>query len=488
MIIIKNRGEVLIQIIVFSAIALVLMGGLVGWAGTNIKASRESHISEQALQLAESGIDYYRWHLAHAPTDYQDGTNAPGPYVHTVNDKDGNPIGTYSLNITPPIIGSTKIRIESTGTTASSTKSRTIAVELAIPSLVKYAMVSNADLRFGLGTEVFGPIHSNGGIHFDGIAHNIVTSGRDVYKDPDHAGNDEYGVHTHVNIPPSTGIDSTFRPLEAPPTTLQSRTDVFEAGRQFPYPFVDFVGLTSDLSTIKSDAQSAGRYFTASGAQGYHVVLKTDDTFDLYKVNSVVATPNGCINVIGQQGWGTWSIGSQQFIGNYSFPQNGLIFLEDNTWVDGQIDTARITIAVGRFPDNPSQRKSIIVNNDVLYTNYDGSDVIALIAQNDISAGMMSADNLRIDGALVAQNGRVGRNYYRPPGSNQNRCSPYHVRQSITLYGMLASNNRYGFAYTDGTGYLVRNIIYDANLLYGPPPSFPLTSDQYEILSWEEIK
>jgi hypothetical protein len=55
------------------------------------------------------------------------------------------------------------------------------------------------------------------------------------------------------------------------------------------------------------------------------------------------------------------------------------------------------------------------------------------------------------------------------------------------LYGMIGTNQRYGYAYTDGSGYQNRDITYDANLLYGPPPSFPLTSDQYEILSWEEL-
>ncbi len=53
---------------------------------------------------------------------------------------------------------------------------------------------------------------------------------------------------------------------------------------------------------------------------------------------------------------------------------------------------------------------------------------------------------------------------------------------------MIASNKRYGFSYTDGTGYDIRNIIYDANMLYAPPPSFPLTTDQYSIISWEEVK
>lgn len=485
----KQKGQLLVQVIVFSSIAIVVIGGLLGWAGINIKSARHSVDRERAIQLAEAGIDYYRWHLAHNKTDYQDGTGQPGPYTHTVYDKDGTVVGQYSLTIVPPPTGSTKVRIESTGTPSSTPSiARTIAVELAIPSLAKYAVVANDDMRFGQGTEVFGPIHSNGGIHFDGLAHNVVTSAMDRYNDPDHSGNDEFGVHTHVNPPPATGINNNWVAQEAPPTSpVPTRTDVFEAGRQFPVPSVDFVSLTADLATIKTNAQTSGHYYAPSGAQGYHIVLKTNDTYDLYRVTSLVPVPNGCTNVVGQQGWGTWSIQNQQIIGTYAFPANGLLFFEDHVWVNGSINSARVTIAAGRFPDNPAQRKTIIVNNDLTYTNYDGSDVVALIAQDNVSTGMISDDDLRIDAALVAQNGRVGRNYYRPPAGNQNRCSPYHIRQVITLYGSMATNQQYGFAYTDGTGYQIRNIIYDANLLYGPPPSFPLTSDQYQIISWEEI-
>ena len=42
---------------------------------------------------------------------------------------------------------------------------------------------------------------------------------------------------------------------------------------------------------------------------------------------------------------------------------------------------------------------------------------------------------------------------------------------------MIATNKRYGFAFTDGTGYATRTIIYDAALLYSPPPYFPLAAD-----------
>jgi hypothetical protein len=355
---------------------------------------------------------------------------------------------------------------------ASTTLYRKLEAKLAIPSLAKYAVVANDKMRFGAGTEIFGPIHSNDGIRFDGLAHNIISSTKASYIDPDHGGSAEFGVHTHV---------APVDPL--PPAAVPNRPDVFQAGRQFPIPAVDFAGITSDLATIKTNAQASGLYVAPSGSLGYHIVLKVNGTLDLYKVTSLVAPPGGCSN--GASGWGTWSIsgGGEQFLQNYAFPANGLIFVEDNLWVDGQINNAKLTIASGRFPDNPATRSSITVNNNLTYTNYNGTDVIALIAQNNFNAGLKSLDTQRIDAALVAQNGRVGRYFY------SSSCGTGYVRSTLTLYGMIATNLRYGFAYVCGcSGYTTRNITYDANLLYGPPPSFPLAGSQYTTLSWKEIR
>ena len=475
-----QRGDVLIPALVFGGLALLLVAGLVQLGSFNLRVSRQAVHRERALHVAESGVDYYRWHLAHAPTDYQDGTGGPGPYTHQVTDKDGNVIGQFVLTITPPLVGSTVVTIRSVGTvTANPDVQRIIETRLAIPSLANYAVAANDVMRFGSGTEIFGPVHANGGIHFDGLAHNLVTGSRETYNDPDHAGGDEFGVHTHV--PP---VDP------APPNPVPNRPDVFEAGREFPVPPIDFAAISGDLAQIKSDAQASGYYFANSGVLGYHIVLNTNDTFDLYRVTRLVPIPNGCTEVLGQQGWGTWSIdtGGEAFIQNSPLPANGLIFVEDHVWVDGQIDSARLTVASGRFPDTAPQRTNVIVNKDLRYTNTDGRDVIGLIAQGNFNVGLVSEDDLRIDAALVAQNGRVGRHYYRPPTRNQPRCSPYHIRQIITLLGMIATNQRYGFAYTDGTGYQTRNITYDANLQFSPPPSFPLTSSQYQTISWEEIR
>lgn len=472
-----EAGELFLYVLVFSAVSLIILSGFILWADQNIKAVFRDSDNAQAFMASEAGIEYYRWHLAHAQKDYRDGTNHAGPYVHQFYDKDGNTVGSFSLEITPPPVGSTVVTLDSTGTiTANPAITKVIDAKMAIPSFAKYAAVIGANVRFGAGTELYGPIHSNGGIRMDGIAHNLVTSAVANYDDPDHSGANEFGVHTHT---------APLDPL--PPATVPSRPDVFMAGRKFPVAPADFAGITQDLATMKTGAIASGAYWGPSGSRGYEIVFKADDTYDLYKVTALVTPPSGCSNVLNQTGWGTWSVNTRQSLGNKPLPANGLIFVEDNAWVRGQIATARVTVASGKFPDNPATRTSITINDNLLYTTYDGSEVISLVAQQDITIGMVSNATLRVDAALMAQNGRVGRYYYQGPGGGTH-CSPYHQRTLITSYGMIASAQRYGFAYTDGTGYITRTIIYDANLLYGPPPSFPLTADYYTPIFWNEKK
>ncbi len=472
-----EQGDILLSVLVFAALAVMMTIGLVNWGATLLTSVRMTTQREQAFQIAEAGVNYYQWHLAQSPNDYQDGTGHAGPYTHNFLDKDGNIIGSYTLTITPPLVGSTKVVIISKGTvTINPAISRTIKATLAVPSLAQYAVVANDNLRFGSGTNVYGPIKSNYGIHFDGVAYNTVSSALATYVDPDDS-TTEFGVYTQVS------------PQDPqPPASVPTRSDVFKAGRQFPTPTVDFTGLLSNLQQLQTIARSSGFEYTQSqyhghAANGYHVVLNTNDTFTLYVVTNLVNAPNNCSDTATQ--WGTWSIQSESLVGTYAIPAQGVLFFEDHVWVDGQINSARLTIAAGNLPQVVGQEPNITVNSNLLYTNYDGTDVLGLIAQGNINVGLVSADNLRIDGALVAENGRVGRFYYssscRVTGTN------YYNRSTLTLNGMIATNKRYGFSYTDGTGYTTRNLSYDANLLYSPPPSFPLATSQYVMISWKEI-
>lgn len=441
------------------------------WAGSFLNLSVRDFNKTLAFSIAESGVEYYRWHLAHASTDYTDGTGQAGPYIHNYYSKDGDLLGTFTLDITPPPSGSTIVKIKSTGKVAADPSiEKIIEVRLGVPSFAKYAWALGSDVNFGTTAEVHGAIHSNAGIRFDGLAHNIITSALTSYNDPDHTGANEWPVHTHR---------SSTDPL--PPTAMPSRPDVFMAGREVGVPALDFAYITQDLATIKEDASSTGYYFPSSTARGYDILLATSGIMSIYRVTATTTAPSGCSNTTSS--WGTWSIQSETLVATRTIPLNGSIFFEDNIWVRGQINGRRITIGAGRFPDNASTRANITINNDIRYTNYDSSDALALIAQNDINIGLTSEDDLRIDGALIAQNGRFGRYSY-----SSSNCGSARTRQQLTTYGMIASALRSGVYYSTTNGYQNREYIYDANLLYAPPPNFPLTTDQYSILSWDEVK
>src|SRR3989339_59120 len=468
---------------------------------SNINQVANQNISASALSVAEAGVNYYLWHLAHDSTDYQDGTGGPGPYIHDYKDSSGNVIGQYTLTITPPPLGSSTTTVEAVGQLTGSPQTRKIVAQLGIPSFARYAIIANEAIRFGWGTEVFGPLHSNGGIRFDGIAHDIVTSAVADYDDPDHDdidspehvwhsdNNHEFGVHTHRDPPPpdpNPNWNNNFRPLEAPPNSVPDRPDVFLAGRQFPVPSVDFNGITADLADLRTKAQIPGEGFYQdheSDAIGYRIRLREDDRFDIYKVTATTAQ---CSSV------DTYGITTEEEVSlNHSFPTNGIIFVEDQLWVEGKIDTAQLTIVAAKIGGTPEE-KSIIVNNDIEYTNDDGSDKLGLIAQKDISIGLYSEDDLHIDAALLAQKGRIGRYSY-----NKSCNSTYWQRNQIIVNGSLGTAKRYGFRTVCGdtwtrndpagcdNGYENRELLFDENLTITPPPSFP-TTGSFTILTWKE--
>ncbi|MEK7630146.1 MAG: hypothetical protein AAB432_02060 [Patescibacteria group bacterium] len=471
----NRRGNLTLQVIIFGGLVIILASGFVLWSVTMLNLSLRNFHRALAFSVAEAGIEYYRWHLAHAPTDFEDGTGHPGPFTHDYYDRNGNLLGQFILDISPSTGSSTIITIQSTGHVAADPSiEKIILVKLGIPTLAQYEVASNDNLSFGTGTEVFGQIRSNGGIHFDGLAHNLVESAQATYADPDYNEPSVFGVYTRVN------------PKDPyPPTSTPNRPDVFISGRQFPVPALDFAGLTLNLASLQTQASSSGVYASSSGALGYNLIFNASGTYSLYQVTVLknIAPKPHCSNDYNQSGWGSWSIQVKKFIKSGPIPANGIFFFNDNVWVSGNINNYRVTIGSGVFPDNAATRTSITVNDSLTYTNYNGSDAVALVAQKDINVGLVSDDTLRIDGALLAQNGRVGRFYYG------DACNPNNgIRTKLTNYGMIVTNNRYVFNYPDGSGYQSQELIYDSNLLYNPPPGFPLTGNEYVQVFWQEVK
>ena len=83
----NQRGVELIVIIVFTAVLLAVFTAALGLIDSERRLTKRAADREILLQIAEAGINYYRWHLAHDPLDYQDGNEiivsniAPAAYI-----------------------------------------------------------------------------------------------------------------------------------------------------------------------------------------------------------------------------------------------------------------------------------------------------------------------------------------------------------------------------------------------------------------------
>lgn len=492
---VKKRGAMLVYALIVVSLVSIILAASMQMVVSHIRYGLTRESREEALQVAEAGIYFYRWYLAHEVDGLtkkqvrQFWASGSAYGVNTAYESDFNGVGKYSITVTPPEANSTIVIVKSVGWTYKYPDiKRTVQVRFRQPSWSEFAVLCDSNIRFGSGTETTGPIHSNGGIRFDGVAHNVISSSVSSYNDTDYDacnGNNELGVHTC--LPPADP------PAPNPPP---SRPDVFEAGRVFPVVEKDFDSVLADIADMKSEAGcssvgnycsadhivgSNGIYFNNNGV-GRHIRLNTDGTFQVRTVQSYNTTFNNIINYSGS--WQTFDI-----------PDGGIIFVEGNVWVEGQIDNKMVTIVAADLSGGSD--KSIFLQHDLKYTNYDGSDIIGLIAQGDVEVIKDSDNDLRIDAALLAQNGRVGRKYYSlvntwwwgwitcPCGWTW--CEDH--KDTITIYGSIATKGRYGFAWGDScprsTGYTHRNLIYDNNLLYYPPPYFP-TGVNYAIDLWDE--
>lgn len=482
----SRRGSVLAFALVIMLAVSIILTSIVGFVVSQLQYSLKQNDRERALQIAEAGVHFYKWYIAHqldgrtanqiqAFWDSHAALGQTTPYGGTFDD------GRYSLTVTPPPSGSTFIYIVSVGRTDKNPGlERTIRVRLRRPSWSENAVVSNDYVNFGPGTEVFGKIQSNSGIRFDGLAHNLVSSSVASYNDPDHTGGEEFGVHTHVNPPPGVGINDTFRSAEAAPNAIPDRPDVFQAGRQFPVPPVDFNGFLGDFSLMKSEALAGqGRYFDNSG-QGRRIILKSNGTYDACTVHSFVASTNEINGYNENSGGGTCSDCSGQCVTNYPIVDKGVIFVENNVWLEGVLDSKKLTVVAANLIS--SSTKTMYISHGITFAHANCSESLGVIGQQDVEITRDSDNFLTLDAALMAQLGRVGRSDYT--GANA-------IRDTITVNGAIVSNQRYGFAYADlfgshTSGYIHRYLNYDNNLLYCPPPYFP-TGSQYFIDLWEEL-
>lgn len=458
----NQQGSILIFVVVFMFIASLVILAVLGNATTQLRLTRASHDKELAFHIAEAGANYYQWYLAHYPKDYSDGTGQTscspcGPYVHDFKDFDTNQtIGQYSLTIYPPPTGTTIVTIVSTGyTTANPKVKRVVTVKYGVPSLAQYAFLTNSSMWIGGSETVSGQLFANGGIRFDGSGNAPIQSAKSTYLCPSWSG----------SPCPTTkaGIWGA-----APAST--------QAYWQYPQPSIDFSTMTTDLAAMKASAQASGIYLAPSGGQGYSLVFNSNGTVSIYVVSTLQSNPTGYdVNNVAHNEYVDYSTRTLQ--STRALPTNGIMFVEDRTWVEGTV-AGRVTVAAAKFPYNATTAPSILIPNNVVYAAKDGTNSLGLIAQQDVLVTYHAPNTLEINAALIAQNGSAQFYYY-----------PGVIKTSITIYGSTASYGTWTWSWVDGggntiSGYTNTTTVYDSNLLYGPPPSFPLSTSGYQQISW----
>jgi hypothetical protein len=455
----KQKGSLMIYLIIIIAIFIMIMFPVIAVFTGKLQLLRLATQKEEAMQIADAGINYYQWHLAHFPTDYKDGTNTSGPYVHDYIDFDTQQnIGKFSLTITPPVTGSTIVKIQSTGWTNDSPGiTRTITARFGIPSLAKFAFLSNDVIWIGSDETVSGQLQSNNGVRFDGIGNAPIQSAKSTYTCPSNQGSPCPAVENGV---------------------WGSAPQYVKSFWQFPVPAIDFSSVTSDLASMKSNAQTSGIYLPPSNAQGYSLVFNSNGTVSIYKVNSLLSNPTG---------WDTSGNAHNEYIDynartlqfTNAIPSNGIIYVEDKTWVEGTVN-GRATVVAAQLPYNSSTAPTIYIPNNIIYSAKDGSDVLGLIAQKDVVVTYHAPTNIEVDAAMISQNGAAQFFYYK---------NNVDIKNSITIFGTIMTYNQWTWTWVNSSnnnisGYSNTYNNYDGNLLFGPPPSFPLSSSSYQLLSW----
>lgn len=461
-----SHGSISIPVLVFGITFAAIIGGLVLVTGIQYTSASRTEAFEKALAIAQAGSDYYRWHLAHNATDYTDGTNQPGPYIHQITAPGTNEQATFSLSITPPASGSSIFTIVSQGWMNSHPDvKRTVKVRYGKPSFAKYAFLHNANMWYGTRDEIHGPIYSNGGIRMDGTHDSTVMSAKETY---------------------TCGTETGCDPQQTKPGVWGSGGP--QALWSYPVSAIDFNSINIEYSAMKSEAQARGVYLPPSGYYGYRLVFAANGTVTITKVRDTQSVKGwsvegGCENLY-------QTIKTELPVGTYSTLTKQMFFAEDTVWVEGVVN-GKVTVAAARFPIDLN-KINIWVNGNITYLAKDGNHNLGLIAQNDIYFALDIPQDFEINAAMLSQSGKVIRHNYKYQGCGN---SPKAVRQSLTIYGSIVSNLKSYWSYGTGhiigfgndptSGFTFRDTIYDPTLYYGPPPFFP-TQPDLEVISWEE--
>lgn len=466
------RGYLLLLGLVFGAIFLTVLGSLTSFVLIANKAQTATTERAMAFSIAEAGLEYYRWFLAHNPGDLTNGTGAPGPYTIPYADPEGATEGTITLEVDGNVSCGqvTSIDLLSTGRPTGSNITRTLTARYTRPTVGQYSYILNDSVWAGPDRVINGPYHSNGGIRMDGTANAPVTSSLSSWLCTS-----SFGCSPNAN---KSGVWGA-----GPNQTLWS----------YPAPQVDFAGINADFNALKTSAQAQGLYYarTSSGTdksnanywRGYRLIFNAAGTVTVRRVTGTNALTSTALNTAEDGIPDRALVTTDTLVGTYTVPDNcGLIFVEDHAWIEGTI-TKKVTVVVANVTTTGIAPNAYLKNN-ITYQATDGSDGLTVIAEDNVLITPDSPYNMTLNGIFIAQGGAFGRNYY------SSCSSAYEPKGTLTIRGTTVSSKRTGTQWMGGcgdyAGYDNRIDAYDRQLAMDPPPFTPVVSNDYQFVDWRE--
>lgn len=476
----RVKGSIMLLVIVFGGVFFAMLTALSGFVIVGNRAQDVTRARAEAFSIAEAGLDYYRWFLSHFPGNTTNGTGQNGPYVVSYSDPEGGVVGTYTLSIAGNsscgVVQS--IDVTSKGVSSGSPSiSSTLVARYASPSVAAYSYIIGSSVWAGSDRVINGPYHSNGGVRMDGTTNAPVSSSLSTW-----------------NCTSSFGC-SPAQPTAPGVVGNENNQNLWE----YPTPQIDFSGIAANFSTLKSTATASGIYLPrySSGSingsayhKGYHLIFNSNDTVTVKRVE-VATTLNNVYPIDGSSGYTNdyTLINNENLYQTYSLPSNcGLIFVEDNTWIEGVV-SGKVTVAAASVIDS-SFKPEVVLRGNITYSATDGTDGLTVISAHNILISPDSPQNMTLNGTFIAQSGAFGRNYYYYPSGGCN--GTYEPRGTLTILGTTVSNLRTGTAWIGGcgpglnAGYRTRIDAFDRQNATNPPPFTPVTSTQWQFVDWQQ--
>lgn len=485
-----SRGVTVMLVLVFMGIFLFLLGTILSYTLTQGRYGRALYAREQALNVAEAGLEYYRWFLAHNPSILVNGTGLVSPHTHEVEDPESGRIGEAEITATANLAcGAVQwVDLTSVGTADSAPQfARTLAARYMRPSVAEYSALLNANVWAGSDRVISGPYYSNGGIRMDGQHNSTVQSSQASWL-----------------------CDGSFG---CSPT--QSQNGVFGTGSSPALwawaPDVssfNFAGIGTNFSTMRTYAntqgillegdrvrvggvQQGGTHPSVGGSdqRGYRIIFNSNDTITVYRVTGTSAAESQHIDNMG-----TWvndyhTITGETLKGTYAISAGcPIIYSDAKLWIEGVVG-GKVTVVAA---DSGSFNADVILQNNITYSSGTGSSGLTTIAERSVLVPLVVPENLTVRGIFVAQSGYFGRNYYTTSGDHDvpSAYNSYVQQNTMTTIGTVVSNGRIGTRWTSGgvfvSGFSSRVDTYDRLLAFSPPAFTPAASPDYRIVLWRE--